>query len=329
MSYLLPGPTVMRRFKNILLIHDPAVPDEGALRRASSLAKRNQARLTLFSVLKDVPPSAYLVEPDRSVSQLQAALSEERSEMLDQQARDIAADGVEVATRVVTGTPFLEIIRQVLREQHDLVILTAEGKGGIKERVFGSTSMHLMRKCPCPVWVMKPKRAKPYRRIMAAVDVADRFPDEPERRSLNSVIMQLASDLARMDHSELHLVQAWSLYAEGYLEARGGMSDKQIRKMRQELKQQYASRVSRLLGDIDLRGVEFHQHLVRNSPSEAIIKQVRKHRIDLLVMGTVCRTGLSGFFIGNTAEKVLGNVDCSVLTLKPEGFVSPVTLQQG
>jgi universal stress protein E len=317
----------MKRFKNILLIHDPAVPDEGALRRASSLAKRNQARLTLFSVLKDIPPSAYLVEPDRSVSQLQAALSQERSEMLDQQARDIAADGVEVATRVVTGTPFLEIIRQVLREQHDLVILTAEGKGGIKERVFGSTSMHLMRKCPCPVWVIKPKRAKPYRRIMAAVDVADRFPDEPERRSLNSVIMQLASDLARMDDSELHLVQAWSLYAEGYLEARGGMSDKQIRKMRQELKEQYEAGISTLLSDIELRGIEFHKHLVRSGAPEAIIKQVRKQEIDLLVMGTVCRTGLSGFFIGNTAEKVLGNVDCSVLTLKPEGFVSPVTLE--
>jgi len=317
----------MKRFKNILLIHDPAVPDEGALRRASSLAKRNQARLTLFSVLKDIPPSAYLVEPDRSVSQLQAALSQERSEMLDQQARDIAADGVEVATRVVTGTPFLEIIRQVLREQHDLVVLTAEGKGGIKERVFGSTSMHLMRKCPCPVWVIKPKRAKPYRRIMAAVDVADRFPDEPERRSLNSVIMQLASDLARMDDSELHLVQAWSLYAEGYLEARGGMSDKQIRKMRQELKEQYEAGISTLLSDIELRGIEFHKHLVRSGAPEAIIKQVRKQEIDLLVMGTVCRTGLSGFFIGNTAEKVLGNVDCSVLTLKPEGFVSPVTLE--
>ena len=317
----------MKRFKNILLIHDPAVPDEGALRRASSLAKRNQARLTLFSVLKDIPPSAYLMEPDRSVSQLQAALSQERSEMLDQQARDIAADGVEVATRVVTGTPFLEIIRQVLREQHDLVVLTAEGKGGIKERVFGSTSMHLMRKCPCPVWVIKPKRAKPYRRIMAAVDVADRFPDEPERRSLNSVIMQLASDLARMDDSELHLVQAWSLYAEGYLEARGGMSDKQIRKMRQELKEQYEAGISTLLSDIELRGIEFHKHLVRSGAPEAIIKQVRKQEIDLLVMGTVCRTGLSGFFIGNTAEKVLGNVDCSVLTLKPEGFVSPVTLE--
>ena len=50
-------------------------------------------------------------------------------------------------------------------------------------------------------------------------------------------------------------------------------------------------------------------------------------QIDLLVMGTVCRTGLAGFIIGNTAEEVLSALNCSVLTVKPEGFVSPVTLE--
>ena len=44
-------------------------------------------------------------------------------------------------------------------------------------------------------------------------------------------------------------------------------------------------------------------------------------------MGTVCRTGLAGFFIGNTAENVLNEVNCSVLTVKPEGFITPVTLE--
>jgi hypothetical protein len=33
--------------------------------------------------------------------------------------------------------------------------MTAEGSAGLKERLFGSTSMHLMRKCPCTVWVMR------------------------------------------------------------------------------------------------------------------------------------------------------------------------------
>jgi len=47
-------------------------------------------------------------------------------------------------------------------------------------------------------------------------------------------------------------------------------------------------------------------------------------RIDLLVMGTVCRTGSPGLIIGNTAERVLDSVKCSVLTVKPAGFVSPI-----
>lgn len=36
--------------------------------------------------------------------------------------------------------------------------------------------------------------------------------------------------------------------------------------------------------------------------------------------------GVGGFLIGNTAEEVLNQVDCPVLTVKPEGFVTPVTL---
>ena len=57
-----------------------------------------------------------------------------------------------------------------------------------------------------------------------------------------------------------------------------------------------------------------------------IPEMVAKKGVDLIVMGTVCRTGLAGFFVGNTAEDILQQVDCSVLALKPEGFVSPVEL---
>ena len=48
--------------------------------------------------------------------------------------------------------------------------------------------------------------------------------------------------------------------------------------------------------------------------------------IELIVMGTAGRVGLPGFFIGNTAEEVLRQVDCPVLTVKSEDFVTPVTI---
>ena len=56
---------------------------------------------------------------------------------------------------------------------------------------------------------------------------------------------------------------------------------------------------------------------------------LEKLDIDLLVMGTVCRTGIPGFIIGNTAESMIHTVNCSVLALKPQGFVSPVEIKEG
>jgi nucleotide-binding universal stress UspA family protein len=41
----------------------------------------------------------------------------------------------------------------------------------------------------------------------------------------------------------------------------------------------------------------------------------------------VARTGVRGFFIGNTAETILEQIDCSVLAIKPPGFVTPVALE--
>ncbi|HVS10740.1 MAG TPA: universal stress protein [Planctomycetota bacterium] len=48
---------------------------------------------------------------------------------------------------------------------------------------------------------------------------------------------------------------------------------------------------------------------------------------DLLVLGTVARTGIAGVLIGNTAEEILDRIACSVLVVKPDGFVSPLRLE--
>ena len=46
--------------------------------------------------------------------------------------------------------------------------------------------------------------------------------------------------------------------------------------------------------------------------------------IDLIVMGTAGRSGVAGFFIGNTAEDMLQSVHCAVLVVKPPGFITPI-----
>ena len=68
-------------------------------------------------------------------------------------------------------------------------------------------------------------------------------------------------------------------------------------------------------------------HVGCDSPSRAIREGVEKLEADLLVMGTVSRTGVAGLLVGNTAERLLDRVECSLLTIKPEGFVSPIAAQ--
>ncbi len=316
----------MKRFKNILFVADFNAKQQVAVDRAVSLARQNEARLTVFTVVKALPADVRMAITVMPPQELLALVIDEHRKKADELVAIIRQQGVDSRSQVVSGTPFLEIIRQVLRGGHDLVILTAEGKGGVKERLFGSTSMHLMRKCPCPVWVVKPSASARYKRILAAVDTTSDFPDA-RRDSLNPMIMQLASSLAQMDDSELHLVQVWSVFGEGYMEVRGELSEESVRKWRKESKKQYKFQLNNLMTGVDLKGLKVRRHLPRNDhPSRAIIKLVKSEKIELLVMGTVCRTGLAGFFIGNTAEKVLSEVNCSVLTVKPEGFVTPVTL---
>ena len=232
-------------------------------------------------------------------------------------------DDIDLMINVVEGVSFLEIIRQVLREQHDLVITTAEETKGIRARVFGATSMNLMRKCPCPVWVVKRAQTRPYARILAAVDPSVY---DPKRDSLNPLILQLAGSMARKEAAELHIVHVWNLFAERFLQ-NSGMTRKEVQEAKAYEKEQHKQHFDNLLNRVHVTDLKPHVYLIEGDPDEHIPKLVTELGIDLLVMGSVGRTGIAGFLIGNTAEEVFSQVDCSLLTLKPEGFVTPVTLE--
>ncbi|MGF1545929.1 MAG: universal stress protein [Thiotrichales bacterium] len=316
----------MNRFSNLLIVCNPESKQDAPIARALELARRHQARVSVLAVAREAPGLFnFLFDSAATRATLQADLVAEYRQRVEARRDFLAAHGVEADAEVVTGTPFLEIIRKVIRDNHDLVVAYAEGNGSLRARLVTSTTMHLLRKCPCPVWVVKPGRRKKYARVLAAVDVTETLADEP-RESLNDKILGMARDFARMDSSELHVVQAWSVYGEGYMEVRGNIDDHALERLRQQTRQLYQDRLDDLLRPFDPRGDAINRHLTRGDAPEVITHLAHGLHVDLLVMGTVCRTGIAGFLIGNTAEKVLSEIRCSVLTLKPDGFQTPVTL---
>jgi universal stress protein E len=315
----------MQRFKNILLVFDGTEKGKSTLDRAVNLATRNQARLTIIDVIDGLPQDYQMLIAAQHPQEIMEFVVKKQKERLEQYIVPFLEAGLKVTAKVLVGKAFIEIIREVLRNNHDLVIKTARGKGGVRDILFGSIAMHLMRKCPCPVLVVKPGRSQRYYRILAAVDVT---PAETKVNTLNAKIMDLATSLTHLDQSELHIIHTWNIPYERLLKESVDKSHREIENWENETRKLPKRYLDDFLKKYTLEKVRHQVHLLKGRASELIPELAQKKRINLLVMGTLCRTGIPGFFIGNTAEKVLHRVNCSVLTVKPEGFITPVTLDE-
>jgi len=326
----------MQRFKDILFVVTPDTPPGAAFKRASALADNNQARLTVIKVIDEIPNNTKLPDSSLSPKDLQARLVADHQQGLEELAASCSKK-IEIQIKVLIGIPFIEITREVLRGGHDLVIKIAKSDDKRLVKLFGSDDMHLLRKCPCPVLLIKSNSHEVYHRILAAVDADDNYaPKELNTRHLlNIKILEMASSLALSEAAELHVVHAWRAIAESMLQS-GFIkrSAEEVVDYVEEVRQQHTQKLNMLMDEITSKlGQDAMEHLkpktqlVKGLPRVEIPDFAEKIKTDLVVMGTVGRTGIPGLIMGNTAETILNQINCSVLAIKPSGFVSPVTLE--
>jgi universal stress protein E len=318
----------MKVFRKILCVADQGERSEPALSRAVKLAERNQASLSVVDV---TPPFLDRPEPhgDSALMQdLQMAIASERKERLACLIQP-HSQRLHIETKILHGTTYLEVIREVLRNRHDLVIKCPATPSWL-DRLLSSSDISLLRECPCPVWLIKPEASGVTKRVLAAVDVDDIYPP-PElatRRALNVRIMELAISLALLESAELHVVHAWEAIGEStlrrsmFLRRPETEVDAYVRKVRQR----HGQLLDAFLQELDREAMD-GVHMPKGAASQEIPALAKRLMIDCIVMGTVARTGISGFIMGNTAESVLDQVDCSVLAIKPPGFETPVILE--
>ena len=320
----------MKSFNSILyVVENPAAEPIAAVARAVSLAENNQARLTVLHVAEE--PRLGPFAGSIAIEDLRSRLRQQATERLSGLLRSAGRETDHVVD-VRLGTAFVEVIREVLRSRHDLVIKTV-GEGGAHSFLFGGTDQHLLRKCPCPVWIMVGETSANYRNILAAVDF-DPWNEDDEEGDMNRQILDIAATLAVTDFAQLHVVHAWESISDSMIRVFGSeLSDEEAATNRDHEWREHQSRLDAL--DNRMRGQfssEAHGylaprfHLRKGSPRDVIPALANELKADLVVMGTVSRTGIPGLLIGNTAEVILNNLECSVLAVNPAGFVTPITL---
>lgn len=308
----------MERFKNILFASSGEKEDAAALQRANRLALSNQARITLVKVTEDIPLTASYFFSKERLAQIREATGTFARMELEKLAGQLDPS-LKVDMKVLTGKPFLELIRAVLGQGHDILI--KPGRVLRDGSSLDSTDLHLLRKCPCPVWIIKPNQRKPFGKILVAVDPD---PTDAERLSLHADLVKLGTSLAKNEDGRVEVVHSWQFESEStLLGPRFGLSEEEVALLRKEVETTHRTWLKELVAPYADQQIKVS--LIRGPADSSLINFIEKKKPDILVMGTVARTGLPGLLIGNTAEAVLGRISCSILTIKPKNFKTPVS----
>jgi len=308
---------------------------QDTLDRAVHLAENNQARLTVVEVIDEIPPNTKLFDRLMSPYDLQEKIVEEHQQRLELLITPWKNTTIDLQVKVLSGIPFLEIIKEVLGKKRDLVIKTAD-HGGVLEQVFCSNDMHLLRKCPCPVWLVQSEAPTAYQRILAAVDVDDSFSAEElsVRHPLNLQVLEMASSLALSEFAELHIIHTWMATGESIVKSGFvTQSEDEIATYVKEVKHRHNTNLKQLINEMNSKlgqaTVDYIKpkiHLLKGDPCDKVPMLAKELNASLVVMGTVTHTGISGLFMGTTAETILNRISCPVLAIKPQGFKTPVAL---
>ena len=308
----------MQRFHEILVLVSPDPEMPRVIARAAELAARNRARLTLIDVVPGLG-TRRLGRGGASDVDLQGLLVDARRTELE----ELASRVMTVETRVVVevGVRFAKVIERVMEYDHDLVITAPDGSESHRGLGGSSTTLHLLRKCPVPVWVDDPRT---WGRPDVVVAIGP-FPEDGEIGSLNRMLVELGVSLARIQGGEVHLAHAWRLEGEHLLRnSKVRLPSDRVDALVDEERIANEKTFDRILDGIDISGMDPKMHLVHGSASDVIGHVVDDVQPGVVVMGTLARAGLRGLIIGNTAERILGDLEASVIAVKPPGFVSPV-----
>jgi nucleotide-binding universal stress UspA family protein len=143
------------KIRTILLTTDFSETSRRAFPSARMLAETFGAKLVLAHVEPDRLPPIVVEYAAVGVNDILRDQRERARQRLVELAAEAFGSETEVETVVTDGTPHAEIVR--LAEQHraDLIVMATHGHGFVSHAILGSTTERVVRRAPCPVFVVR------------------------------------------------------------------------------------------------------------------------------------------------------------------------------
>lgn len=310
----------MQKFNNILFLSKGVMDNSQSLDLSIRLAWRNKAKLTGLIVCPHLPSDMSDYKEHYEGSLLESLQSQITASLSD---HNLTNKDMDVPVELVTaGKPDVQAIRHIQKHKIDLVFKDTE-QTKHDSKGLRAIDMSLLRKCPCPVWLNRPSD-KPSIKQRVAVAVNPNA-NSDEERALSIDLLQLSRSIADNCDSQLHIISCWEYVLESYLKDNVWFkaSQEEVDNHIAQAKQQHKEALQALIDASGISG-DITLHRLHGTPDDEIPTCVDEIKVDVLVMGTLARTGIQGVMIGNTAENIVQNVSCSLVALKSRRFCSPI-----
>lgn len=313
----------MKPVRRILVgIKDPEAPSLPAVDKAVQLAAAFGAQLTLFhAIAMPVAAEPYLYakggfrKHEHEVRQRHREALERLAARLRRRSRKL-----EVRVDVDWDFPVHEaIVRQARKSRADLVVAEAHAGRRLLPWLLHLTDWELLRSCPVPVLIVKSARRWRRPRLLAAIDPTHAY---AKPTALDGEILAAGERFSEALGGSLHVMHVYMPVLPGAV----AMLDAATQAVSEVLAANEA--LARRSFDKALRRSRVprgRRYLIKGAAGVAIPRMAEKLDAGLVVMGAISRSTLKRIAIGNTAERVLGDLPCDVLVVKPKRFVTRVS----
>lgn len=294
-------------FQSLLVVIDPSQTEQPALQRAAWLARQTAAHLELLLCEHQASLDGHRLLDAATRDKARAALLQQRREWLERLAQPLREEGLTVACELRWGKPLhQQILNRVTELQPDLLFKAARNHGLWRRLFLSNSCWQLIRHSPVPLWLVHHGQWSGHNRLCAALDPLHSA-DKPA--ALDHRLIRASQQLAErlgLQPSYLHCYAPLprSLLFDAELVAD---YEDYVQACAAEHRQAFDA----LLGQYPQAASQ--GRLLQGYAEELIPQFVREQHIDLLLMGAVSRGHLDTALIGNTAERILEEVDCDLL----------------
>jgi universal stress protein E len=306
--------TIMATQESILVIIEPDTHPHDVVDRATWLAGISNCSLDLLLCDPDIWPlheTWYLSNEAKVIGENIRAAQLEMIEELAENARGL---GINIVTGVLDDRPIIEGILHRVLEQKPRYLMKGTQYHSVAERaIFVDTDWQLIRRCTCPVYLVKPTELQNQPVLLAAVD-PNHSHDKPA--TLDQAIVTEALDIANATQGEVHLIHTYQrLTGIGSKATRTFKPIKlPIDELDAKISTEHREKLDALakVNHIDAD----HVHQLPGMTREILPTFVRARKVDIVIMGALARSGLKRMAIGSTAERVLDHLPCDVLIVR-------------